>query len=88
MARPPGRRRCDGAGDKAFLWGLCNLLNLFSDKWVAPILVTLAGGSMRRVEILGTIRSYSVGQEWSDKPVVLHDSILMRVLRKMTAEGC
>jgi DNA-binding HxlR family transcriptional regulator len=49
-------------------------------------MVTLAAGTMRRVEILCTIRSYSVGQEWSDKRVALYDSILTRALRKMTAE--
>jgi DNA-binding HxlR family transcriptional regulator len=49
------------AGDEEFLRDLYNLLRLFSDKWVALILVTLAGGPMRRVEILCTIRSYSVG---------------------------
>lgn len=51
------------AGDEEFLRDLYNLLRLFSDKWVALILVTLAAGPMRRVEILCTIRSYSVGQE-------------------------
>lgn len=42
---------------------------------------------MRRVEILSMIRSYSVGQGWSGRSVVLHDSISARVLKKMTAAG-
>jgi hypothetical protein len=36
---------------------------------------------------LPTIRSYSIGQEWSGKPAVLHDSILARALKKMTDAG-
>ncbi|MGB6163284.1 MAG: winged helix-turn-helix transcriptional regulator [Pseudonocardiaceae bacterium] len=73
--------------DEEFLRDLYDLLHLFDDKWVSPIVVTLTDGPMRRVEILSTIRSYSVGQEWSGKSIVLHDSILARVLKKMTAEG-
>jgi len=42
---------------------------------------------MRRKEILSTISSYSIGEEWSDKHTVLHDSILARTLKKMTEEG-
>jgi DNA-binding HxlR family transcriptional regulator len=74
-------------GDGEFLRDLCDLLRLFGDKWVPPILVTLADGPMRQVEILSTIRSYSIGQEWSGRPAVLHDSILARALKTMTAEG-
>jgi hypothetical protein len=42
---------------------------------------------MRRKEILSTISSYSIGEEWSDKHAVLHDSILARTLKKITEEG-
>jgi DNA-binding HxlR family transcriptional regulator len=74
-------------GDEEFMRDLYDLLHLFGDKWVSPIVVTLAEGPMRRVEILSTIRSYSVGQGWSGRSVVLHDSILARALKKMTAAG-
>jgi DNA-binding HxlR family transcriptional regulator len=66
---------------------LHELLHLFGDKWVSPIVIILSDGSIRRVEILSTIRSYSVGQGWSGGSVVLHDSILARALKQMTAAG-
>jgi DNA-binding HxlR family transcriptional regulator len=74
-------------GDERFRRGLYDLKYLFGDKWVPAILVTLSDGPMRRKEILSTIRSYSIGEEWSDKHTVLHDSILARTLKKMTEEG-
>jgi DNA-binding HxlR family transcriptional regulator len=66
---------------------LYDLKYLVGDKWTLAILVTLSGGPMRRVEILSTINSYSIGEEWSDKHAILHDSILARTLKKMTEEG-
>lgn len=75
------------AGDDQFLRNLYSLKYLFGDKWVPAIIVTLAKGRMRRVEILSTINSYSIGKDWSDKNGVLHDSILTRTLKKMTEEG-
>jgi DNA-binding HxlR family transcriptional regulator len=74
-------------GDERFLRGLYDLRYLFGDKWAPAILVTLSDGPMRRKEILSTISSYSIGEEWSDKHTVLHDSILARTLKKMTEEG-
>jgi DNA-binding HxlR family transcriptional regulator len=74
-------------GDERYLRGLYDLKYLFGDKWVPAIMVTLSGGPMRRKEILSTISSYSIGEEWSDKHAVLHDSILARTLKKMTEEG-
>ncbi|MEC3974937.1 winged helix-turn-helix transcriptional regulator [Amycolatopsis sp. H20-H5] len=73
--------------DERFLRGLYDLKYLFGDKWAPAILVTLADGPMRRKEILSTISSYSIGEEWSDKHAVLHDSILARTLKKMTEGG-
>ncbi|MCE7009928.1 winged helix-turn-helix transcriptional regulator [Kibdelosporangium philippinense] len=73
--------------DEQFLRDLYNVKYLFSDKWAPAINVTLTHGPMRRSEILSTIESYSLGEEWSGKPVVLHDSILTRTLRKMTEQG-
>jgi len=70
-----------------FLRRLYDLKYLFGDKWALAILVALADGPMRRVEILSTINSYSIGEEWSDKHAVLHDSMLARTLKKMTEEG-
>lgn len=75
------------AGEGTLLRDLCDLLHLFGDKWAPPILVALTGGPMRRIDILHTVRSYSIGQEWSGKPAVLHDSILARALKKMTDAG-
>lgn len=75
------------AGDEASLRDLYNLPPLFGGKWVVPILVILVGGPTRRVEILCTIRSYSVEQEWPEKSAAMHDSILTRALRKKTIEG-
>ena len=74
-------------GDERFLRRLYDLKYLVGDKWALAILVALSGGPMRRVEILSTINSYSIGEEWSDKHAVLHDSILARTLKKMTEEG-
>jgi DNA-binding HxlR family transcriptional regulator len=74
-------------GDGEFLRDLYNVTQLFGDKWTLAIVSTLAHGPMRRVEILTTINSYSVGEDWSDKHGVLHDSILTKSLKKMTAEG-
>ena len=74
-------------GDERFLRGLYDLKYLFGDKWAPAILVTLSGGPMRPVEILSTINSYSIGEEWSDKHDFLHDSMLARTWKKMTEEG-
>jgi len=71
-------------GNEEFLRGLYSVKCLFGDKWAPAIIVALANGRMRRVNILSTINSYSLD---SDKPVVLHDSILARTLKKMTREG-
>lgn len=73
--------------DEQFLRDLYSLKYLFGDKWAPAINVTLSHGPLRRAEILSTITSYSLGEEWSGRPVVLHDSILTRTLRKMTEEG-
>lgn len=73
--------------DERFLRGLYDLKYLFGDKWAPAILVTLSDGPMRQKEILSTISSYSVGEEWSDKHATLHDSILARTLKKVTEEG-
>lgn len=76
-------------GDDQFLRGLYNLKYLVGDKWAPAIIVALANGKMRRVEILSTVKSYSIGAEWSrsGKPAVLHDNMLSRTLKKMTEEG-
>lgn len=71
-------------GNEEFLRGLYNVRYLFGDKWAPAIIVALANGRMRRVAILSTVNSYSIG---SDKHAVLHDSILARTLKKMTREG-
>lgn len=73
--------------DGEFLRDLYNVKRVFGDKWALPIIVALADGPLRRVDILSTINSHSVGAEWSDKSAILHDSILTRTLRKMTEEG-
>lgn len=74
-------------GDIRLLRGLYDLKYLFGDKWVPAILFALSDGPLRRVEILSTVNSYSIGKEWSDKYATLHDSILARTLKKMTEEG-
>lgn len=85
-----GRRHGRGgravAGDEQFLRDLYNLKCLFGGKWAPAINVTLSHRPMRRAEILSTITSYSLGEEWSGKPAVLHDSILTRTLRKLTEQ--
>ncbi|WP_158851185.1 winged helix-turn-helix transcriptional regulator [Saccharothrix deserti] len=64
-----------------------DLKNLFGDKWVPAIMVALRDGPLRRVEILSTVNSYSIDENWSDKHAVLHDSILARTLKKMREQG-
>lgn len=76
-------------GDEQFLGDLYNLKYLFGDKWAPAIIVALAGGKMRRVELRSTVKSYSIGAEWSrsGKPAVLHDTMLSRTLKNMTEKG-
>lgn len=76
-----------GVADEAFFRDLYNVGYLFGDKWVKAIIGDLINGPRRRVEILSAIRSHPVADEWWDKHAVLHDSILTRTLKKMTAEG-
>jgi hypothetical protein len=71
-------------GAEKFLRCLYDLKYLVGDKWTLAILVKLSDGPMRRVEILLTVNSYSIGEEWSDKHAILHDSMLARTLKKMT----
>jgi DNA-binding HxlR family transcriptional regulator len=73
--------------DDRVLRGLYDLKNLFGDKWVPAILVALRDGPLRRVEILSTVNSYSIDENWTDKHAVLHDSILARTLKKMREQG-
>jgi len=73
--------------DGRVLRGLYDLRNLFGDKWVPAILVALRDGPLRRVEILSTVNSYSIDENWTDKHPVLHDSILARTLKKMREQG-
>jgi hypothetical protein len=48
---PEGREKVTMMGDEEFMRDLYDLLHLFGDKLVSPIVVTLAEGPMRRVEI-------------------------------------
>lgn len=75
------------AVDRELLRQFYDLKQLFNDKWAPAILVTLAEGRMRRVDILSTLQSLSYGAEWSDKQTPLHDSIFARTLKRMTEEG-
>nr|WP_245782652.1 winged helix-turn-helix transcriptional regulator [Actinokineospora terrae] len=49
--------------------------------------MALRDGPLRRVEILSTVNSYSIDENWTDKHAVLHDSILARTLKKMRKQG-
>jgi hypothetical protein len=53
-------------GVERFLRRLYDLKYLVGDKRTLAILVTLSDGPVRRVEILSTINSYPIGEEWSD----------------------
>lgn len=76
-----------GGGDDALQRDLYNLRYLLGDKWAPAIMAALSDGPLRRVEIRSRINSYSIGKEWSDKNMVLHDSILTRNLKRMTEWG-
>ncbi len=71
--------------DICFLQDVEDVKHVFGDKWTIPVMVALAGGPLRRSEILATVTSYSLDENWPDKSPVLHDSILSRTLRKMVA---
>lgn len=73
--------------DDGVLRGLYDLRNLFGDKWVPAIVVALRDGPLRRVDILSTVNSYFIDENWTDKHPVLHDSILARTLKKMRMQG-
>lgn len=73
--------------DRCFVRDAAAVKHIFGDKWTIPVMVALAGGPMRRSEILTTVDSYSIDENWPGKATVLHDSILSRALRKMVAEG-
>ncbi|WP_418153398.1 winged helix-turn-helix transcriptional regulator [Actinoalloteichus caeruleus] len=75
------------ATDEEFLTRWYEVRSLLGDKWVPAVLLVLSAGPLRRVEILSTIRSYPLSVEWSEKVSVLHDSILTKVLKKLTDEG-
>jgi hypothetical protein len=47
---PEGREKVTMMADEEFMRDLYDLLHLFGDKWVSPIVVTLAEGPIRRVE--------------------------------------
>jgi DNA-binding HxlR family transcriptional regulator len=76
--RVTGHGRRYERGVEKFRRRLYDLRYLVGDKWALAILVTLSNGPIRRVEILSTINSYSIGEEWSDKHAVLHDSMWPR----------
>lgn len=73
--------------DRFFLRQVQDVKHVFGDKWTIPVMVALAGAPMRRSEILATVASYLVDDNWPGKATVLHDRILSRTLRKMVAEG-
>jgi DNA-binding HxlR family transcriptional regulator len=72
---------------ETFLQEVSDLKHLFGDKWTLAIMVALSEGPLRRTQILSTVNSYTLDEAWSEKPGVLHDSILARALKKMTGEG-
>jgi DNA-binding HxlR family transcriptional regulator len=73
--------------DRFFLRDVQDIKHIFGDKWTIPVMVALACGPMRRSEILTTVDSYSIDENWPGKATVMHDSILTRTLRKMVTEG-
>lgn len=75
------------ADGRTFLHDVQNVKNIFGDKWTLPVMVALSDGPMRRSQIHVTVNSYEVGEQWPAGGSVLHDSILTRCLKKMTAEG-
>ena len=72
---------------KVLLREASDLRHLFADKWTLVIMIALSNGPLRRTQILQTVNSYSVDDQWSEKYRVLHDSILARALKKMIGDG-
>jgi DNA-binding HxlR family transcriptional regulator len=62
---------------------------LFSGDWMNPVLVALKDGPKHYTELAALVRAMNSADSdsWSGKPRVLHDSVLTRTLKAMTADG-
>jgi DNA-binding HxlR family transcriptional regulator len=62
---------------------------LFSGDWMNPVLVALKDGPKHYTELATLVRAMNSADSdsWSGKPRVLHDSVLTRTLKSMTADG-
>jgi DNA-binding HxlR family transcriptional regulator len=74
-------------GEERFLQGWYATRVLLSAEWTPSILVALLGGPLHYKDLLSAVRSLRAAERWSDRHQVLHESILSRSLRALTADG-
>jgi DNA-binding HxlR family transcriptional regulator len=72
--------------DETFLPAVYNAKNLFGGKWMFAIAAVLLDGPLHYTDILSAVRGLDIPVDWSGKRAVLHESILTRTLRRMTAD--
>jgi DNA-binding HxlR family transcriptional regulator len=75
------------AADGAEVFGvLQDVQRLFHGEWTAAILVVLSDGPKHYKQIRDHVRSLNLPDSWSGRPRVLHDGVLARTLKSMTAK--
>ena len=90
----PGRQHDPGAArhgeapeDAEFLRRLHDVAHLFNGEWTSAILLVLSDGPKHYTEIRDRIRSLATPDRWSGRHRKLHDSVLTRTLKTLTAHG-
>ena len=83
------RESAIAAEDAEKLRKLHDAKQLFSGDWMNPVLVALKDGPKHYTELAALVRAMNTAgsDSWSGKPRVLHDRVLTRTLKSMTADG-
>lgn len=68
------------------LWAMQNVQRLFYGEWTVAILVALSDGPKHYKQIRDRIRSLTSSQSELEPGRVLHDSVLTRTLKSLTAK--
>lgn len=73
-------------GTAEHLWALQNVQRMFDGQWTSAILVALSDGPQHYKQIRDRIRALTAPHNNLGRRRVLHDSVLTRTLKSMTAK--
>ncbi|MBA0127264.1 helix-turn-helix transcriptional regulator [Haloechinothrix sp. YIM 98757] len=77
----------DAPAEDDFVRQLSAVSHLFSDKWAPSVIAALWQGPRSYSDLQARMQSYSTAAASRGRPVVLHATVLTRILKRMVAEG-